>query len=367
MAKSVVRRVTKVVFITLNLIVAVLFLLACLSPYINPAKWWLSGFTGLLFPYLLLALIFFTILWLFAKPRLALIPVITLLIGWKQISVVFAWHPGANFNKTHADNVLRLVDWNVHSFNGSSDYNDQKRNMAHDLSSSIIKLNPDVVCMQEFNNAASADHIAYFKEVYPYRYFSDDFKRPNIAYQSGSIIFSKFPIIDSGRMEYPSKESLIFADIVKGGDTVRVYTTHLQSFRFEKADYNNLEKIRDQDDETLAASKSIYRKMKLAFSRRGIQANMVHDEIAKSPYPSIICGDFNDVPNSFTYFRIRGDRQDAFLKKDFGIGRSFIAIAPTLRIDYILPTQHFEVKQFDMVDEDLSDHIMLVTDLVLKK
>jgi endonuclease/exonuclease/phosphatase family metal-dependent hydrolase len=73
------------------------------------------------------------------------------------------------------------------------------------------------------------------------------------------------------------------------------------------------------------------------------------------------------VPNSFTYFRIRGERQDAFLKKDFGIGRSFIALAPTLRIDYILPTLHFEVKQFDMVDEDLSDHIMLVTDLVLKK
>jgi endonuclease/exonuclease/phosphatase family metal-dependent hydrolase len=367
MPKSVVRRVTKVVFITLNVVVVVLFLLACLSPYINPARWWLSGFTGLIFPYLLLALIFFTILWLFAKPRLALIPVISLLIGWKQISVVFAWHPGAGFSKNRAANVLRLVDWNVHSFNGSSDFNDVKRNMPHELSASIIKLNPDVICMQEFNNAANADHFSHFKEAYPYHYFSDDFHRANSSYQSGCIIFSKFPIIDSGRLEYPSEESLIFADIVKGGDTIRIYTTHLQSFRFEKADYNNLEKIKEQDDERLAASKSIYRKMKLAFNRRGTQANMVRDAIAKSPYPSIICGDFNDVPNSFTYFRIRGERQDAFLKKDFGIGRSFIALAPTLRIDYILPTLHFEVKQFDMVDEDLSDHIMLVTDLVLKK
>jgi len=73
------------------------------------------------------------------------------------------------------------------------------------------------------------------------------------------------------------------------------------------------------------------------------------------------------VPNSYAYFHIRSKRQDAFLAKDFGIGRTFNAIAPTLRIDYILPDKNFEVQQFDMVDEDLSDHLMLVTDLSLKK
>jgi endonuclease/exonuclease/phosphatase family metal-dependent hydrolase len=94
---------------------------------------------------------------------------------------------------------------------------------------------------------------------------------------------------------------------------------------------------------------------------------MVREELNKSPYPFIICGDFNDVPNSYTYFHIKGNSQDAFLKKGFAIGRTYIALAPTLRIDYILPSPEFEVKQFDMIDEDLSDHIMLVTDLILKK
>lgn len=107
--------------------------------------------------------------------------------------------------------------------------------------------------------------------------------------------------------------------------------------------------------------------MKLAFNRRAVQANIVREAIDRSPYPSIICGDFNDVPNSYAYFRIRGERQDAFLKKGFAVGRTFISLAPTLRIDYILPDRNFEVKQFDMVDEDLSDHIMLVSDLLLKK
>jgi endonuclease/exonuclease/phosphatase family metal-dependent hydrolase len=367
MAKNAFRRVTKTILITINVAIAFLFLVACLSPYINPARWWLNGFTGLIVPYLLLALIFFVIFWLTVKPRLVWIPLLTLALGWQQIVVVFAWHPGAGFSKKRHDAILRIVDWNVQSFNGLTKNRESKKLVPNELAESILKLQPDVICMQEFNNASNADNISLFAKQYRYHFFSRDYARSNVGYQSGCIIFSKFPIIDSGKIPYPVAESLIYADIVKGGDTIRMYTTHLQSFKFKKADYDDIEKIKGQDDETLSASKSIFRKMKLAFSRRGVQANIVKEEIDKSPYPSIICGDFNDVPNSYTYFHIRGERKDAFLEKGFAIGRSFIALAPTLRIDYILPDQHFEVKQFDMVDEDLSDHIMLVTDLLLKK
>jgi len=72
------------------------------------------------------------------------------------------------------------------------------------------------------------------------------------------------------------------------------------------------------------------------------------------------------VPNNFAYFHIRKDWQDAFLATSLGIGRTYLAIAPTLRIDYILPDQQFFIHQFDMVDEDLSDHLMLVADISLK-
>jgi endonuclease/exonuclease/phosphatase family metal-dependent hydrolase len=367
MAKNAFRRVTKTILITINVVIAFLFLVACLSPYINPARWWLNGFTGLIVPYLLLALIFFVIFWLTVKPRLVWISLLTLVLGWQQIVVVFAWHPGAGFSKKRHDIILRIVDWNIQSFNGLTKNRESKKLVPNELAESILKLQPDVICMQEFNNASNADNISLFSKQYRYHFFSRDYARSNVGYQSGCIIFSKFPILDSGKIPYPVAESLIYADIVKGGDTIRIYTTHLQSFKFKKADYDDIEKIKDQDEETLSASKSIFRKMKLAFSRRGVQANIVKEEIDKSPYPSIICGDFNDVPNSYTYFHIRGERKDAFLEKGFAIGRSFIALAPTLRIDYILPDQHFEVKQFDMVDEDLSDHIMLVTDLLLKK
>ena len=79
----------------------------------------------------------------------------------------------------------------------------------------------------------------------------------------------------------------------------------------------------------LEASRSLAKKLKNALGLRGYQADTVRKQLDASPYPLIICGDFNDVPNSYTYFHIRGNLQDAFIAKCFGIGRSYIHISPT--------------------------------------
>lgn len=366
MAKNFFRRATKTFFLAINLFIVLLFLLACLSPFINPANWWVMGFTGLIVPYLIVALILFIIFWLITNPRLALLSFFALCLGWQQISVVFAWHPGPGVNAYKRDNNLRVISWNVRGFNGVSNNKEALKHTRDAIAASILKMNPDLICLQEFNHSSTrTDNLSLFSKLYPYYYFSKDYVVND--YQSGVVIFSKYPIVDSGRIKFPVAESLIYTDIKKGNDTLRVFNTHLQSFKFGRRDYNDLEKIRGQDDETLAASKNIFRKMRLAFRRRGTQATIVREALDKTPHPSIICGDFNDVPNSFTYFHIRNNWQDAFLRKGFAVGRSFIALAPTLRIDYILTDLNFEVRAFDMVDEALSDHIMLVSDIVLKK
>jgi hypothetical protein len=125
MAKSVLRKFTKTVLIFINLIISLFFLLACLTPYVNPSNWWIVGFLGLIVPYLVLALIFFIIIWLMAKPFMAFIPLITLIIGWQQIFAMFALHPGNGFGKRRHDNIVRIVDWNVQSFNGLSMHKDR--------------------------------------------------------------------------------------------------------------------------------------------------------------------------------------------------------------------------------------------------
>jgi endonuclease/exonuclease/phosphatase family metal-dependent hydrolase len=55
------------------------------------------------------------------------------------------------------------------------------------------------------------------------------------------------------------------------------------------------------------------------------------------------------------------------LKKGFGIGLTFMGLSPTLRIDYILADDRWDIKAWESVDENLSDHHMILSDLLLKK
>jgi endonuclease/exonuclease/phosphatase family metal-dependent hydrolase len=375
MAKSLIRRFTKWFFITLNILVCIVFLLACLSPFLNPSQWPFISFLALSTPYLAVILIFSTIFWLIVKPVRTLIPIITLLLGWKQLMVICAWHASHTFNSENKnDSLLRIITWNVRGMYGLSKNGYTQIRDRSEIGELVNRLNPDVVCLQEFNNSTSknspsSNNIGLFTGKCPNYFFSRDMKNRSGTYYAGTILFSKFPIIDSGKIKFPgaNAESLIYADIVKNKDTIRIFTTHLQSFQFTQSDYAEMEKIKDPDKQTLQASENIYSKMKLAYLSRGIQTDIVRNATDKCSHPSVVCGDFNDVPNSYTYFKIRGKRQDAFLASSFGVGRTYNALAPTLRIDYILPDKRFNILQFDLIDEGLSDHHLLVSDINLKK
>jgi endonuclease/exonuclease/phosphatase family metal-dependent hydrolase len=369
------RLFTKRFFLILNIILVFVFLLSCLVPTLNPQSWWFIAFLGLGFPFLLLLVIFFGVGWLIVlKPKYALISGCALLLGIKSIGVFFAFHKTKAFDYNKDPKSIRIVSWNVARFvelkrNGGNKGNDIRRKMMEQ----IKKQNADVLCLQEFHTSTNADYwdniTPIQKELgYPYYFFSFDQDGDNHYYSS--IIFSRYPIIDSGKIRYPRPtlpDVLLHADLKIGNDTVRVFTTHLQSLQFGRKDYERLDKIKNARDSLLANSRSILSKLKKGFSYRSIQANLARIIMNDSPHPILFCGDLNDVPNSYTYFKIRGGMQDAFLKKGFGIGRSFTALSPTLRIDYIFADSRFKINQFNRVVKKLSDHYMLVADVTLKE
>lgn len=369
------RLFTKRFFIYSNIVVVFIFLLSCLVPYLNPQKWWFISFLGLAFPFLFLIVLFFLTGWLILlKPKLALISGAALLLSIPSILVFFAFHRPQPFNYTKDPGSLRVLSWNVARFielKQNNNSGSQTRLKMFDL---IKKQNADVLCLQEFHTANSArpefyDNITPIKELgYPYFYFSFDTDGDNLFYSS--IIFSRYPIIDSGFIRYPRPtlpDVLLHISIKVNDDTVRIYNTHLQSLQFNRSDYERLNKIAGVKDSLLSNSRNIISKMKRGYSNRSIQARMVSDVLEDSPHPVVLCADLNDVPNSYTYHTVRGNMQDAFLKKGFGIGRTFSGLSPTLRIDYIFADRNFKFRQFSRISKRLSDHYMLVADLELKK
>lgn len=368
------RSFAKRFFVFFNALAAFFFLLSCLAPYLNPQNWWIISLLGLGFGILFTLLIVFIFFWLIAKPKFIFISLIALAIGWKSISVFFAFHNPDTFNYQKPKNVLRVVQWNVARFVEWSRNNNKGSQTRLKMMDLLKEQNADVVCMQEFFHSTDSVYYPNLDYIsknlnYPYYYFSWD----DDGYKQwvGQIIFSRYPIIDSGMIRYkrPSMpEALLHADIVFHKDTIRFYTTHLQSVKFRKKDFERIDKIKNAEDSLIDNSKNIFIKLKRGFQNRSLQATRLKQEIGRSPHPFILTADFNDVPNSFSYFTVRdNDLQDAFINKGFGVGRTFTGISPTLRIDYIFTTKDFSILQFNRVAKNLSDHYMLVADLQLKK
>ncbi len=366
--KSRARNFGEKVFLFFNLLVSLLFLYPI---FFTPSSFiWINGFLGLMTPYLIVIEILLCIFWLIAKPIMTLVPLSTIIIGWQLVGSVFAWHPGTAFAQKKKNNVLRVLSWNVKGFNGISPSSSLKLR-TEDMSYSIQKWNPDIICLQEYNTNERPDDIAnhanYFIKKYPYYFFSKDFQITQNDYYAGSIIYSKYKIISAARIPFLSGESLISATILKGDDTIQIFTTHLASYRFMQNDFDAIDQSTMAKSISLTGKKGVLRKMRNAFMERAIQAELVKVNLAKTSYPAVITGDFNDVPSSYTYKTIKGNWQDAFLEKGFGIGASFLGISPTLRIDYILAGSAWEVRGWESMDENLSDHHMIMADLILKK
>ena len=372
----ILRKVSKKFFIVTNIALAVVFLLVCCTSFLSPGRYWYIAVLGIGFPFIVLALVLFLFFWLFIKSRWAILPLLTLLIGWSQVNALFGLHLFSSFKTEKPAGALRVMQWNVSRL----DQMNLKRpggTFRRPIFDYIKKMDPDILCMEEFlesnNPRLFSENIPYVTSTlqYPYHFFARDHRRLNGVYEHGVIIFSRYPILDTLRIRYSGPdssktgESLIHIDIEVNGQRIRIFATHLQSLRFDSNDYSAMKTIAKVEDGVMDKSKGILKKFKLAYFLRSGQAELVRREKDASPYPTILCGDFNDVPNSFTYSRIKGTDNDAFLASGFGIGRTYASLSPTLRIDYILTDKKMKVIQFKKAILQYSDHYPLVADVQL--
>ena len=373
----VFRKFTKRVFIISNIVVSSLFLLACCNAFLPPQQWWFIALLGLTFPFLLILTAGFCLFWIFFRSRWILLSLATLIIGYTNIRALVGFHYGKDVTAEKPEGSIRIMTWNVTWFDEQLKADKSRISYRVKMLDFIREQRPDVVCFQEYfephskrypyNNRSDITKLGY-----PYSMVVYDYTGWKNAWQTGIAIFSKFPITDSIHMKYPgplnlrAAESLIAVDLDIGGKKIRIVTTHLQSVLFKVNDYHNIEIIKSASDSMLEASKSVALKLGQGYKLRRQQVDIVRKLLDESPYPEIICGDFNDVPNSYTYFKIRGDRKDAFIQAGRGIGRTFSNVAPTLRIDYIMTDKRFDINQYVRHFVPYSEHYPVIADVTLR-
>jgi endonuclease/exonuclease/phosphatase family metal-dependent hydrolase len=346
----------------LNILIAVPCLLVSLLPFLESGGFWFIGILGLVFPFFIAAQFLFFILWLLKRSRLILLPVITFILSWQQISATFAFRNRSGVADIRPDGTIRIMSWNVSRWD---ERNKEKRGGAsyRKLMLDFIALqNTDILCLQEFFECYAPEYFeanipALEKMGFKYHFFYPSSQVFEGKFKYGLIILSRFPIIQSGGLnKLPSahSEGLAYADISISKRVLRIYTTHLESPGIRGEDYTQ--------EQNIKLSGSLVSKLKRSYTLRNKQASILRKEMDRSPHPAILCANLDDVPNSYAYFETRGSLNDAFLKTGFGMGRTIRFISPTLRTDYIFLDSRFQLKQFERLIIPYSDHYPQVAD-----
>lgn len=353
------------ILLWLNWLAIAALALACLAPFVSPAVFWPLAFFGLLHPAFAFVNFLFLLWWLFRRKKTFIYPLALLLLSLPFYGRQFHF----TFGKSEPSpaNAFTVMSYNVKLFDLYNwSHNKQTRSKMFSL---ISSQHPAILNLQEFfTRKPDYPNLDSLKSLLHLPHAHAEYTIFNQKGSWGVVTFSRFPIVDQGRIVFNNRNNniCIYTDLLVDGDTIRVYNMHLQSVSFGYADYKFMEgrmSSEDMNDE-MESSKNILRRMKRAYTKRARQAESIASHIAACPYPVIVCGDFNDPPVSYTYRTISANLEDAFYSGESGFGKTFVNPFPVPRIDYILHSASMHSWQFRTLQENgLSDHYPVVCEI----
>jgi endonuclease/exonuclease/phosphatase family metal-dependent hydrolase len=359
-------KLLKYVYIILSVGSALGLLCSLISPYFSPAEFWPIAFLGLAFPFLFIGNVMLLFCWAALKKKFWIIQAVVLALALLKTPAFL--QVNAKYLPTPKPaRTLNVVSFNTH-YMGAFDFAGGDSAYFFKM---LDKLNPDIICLQEFANLGGNYEKPMFKRFFKqYKLFNNvnaDALSTNFPTGYGVCIFTRFPIVNKGFLELENQNSnlTVFADIVVDNDTIRVVNTHLKSIVFDKQDYEAIETINEVDDTKPGAMRRILYKLKYAFKSRAKQADKIRERLQSTKHKVILCGDFNDSPTSYSYLTIRGNLKDAFRESGQGMSRTYIGKMPSFRIDYILHDNSWKSYNYETNTLNFSDHKMVSCTIAL--
>ncbi|MHC5202689.1 endonuclease/exonuclease/phosphatase family protein [Myroides sp. LJL119] len=329
-----------------NIALAVLTVVGYSLPFLAPKLFPLLSVFSLLLPSLLIINVVFFIYWLIFFKKQIWLSGLILLLGGTFINKFYRF---SGKDLPVSQNDFTLMSYNVRLFNLFNWID--RSDVGTEIQDFVLSHDPDILALQEYSKNTNIKFTNY-----PYQYIVSHGNK----IKTGQAIFSKYRIIDKGEINLPnSNNNVIFADVLKNKDTIRIYSIHLQSISISPDIHERIDEVN---------SKAIIKRISKAFKEQQMQSELIRSHMDDANHRKIICGDMNNSAFSYVYRNVKGDLEDAFVQAGQGFGRTYDFKLFPMRIDYIFVDPSIQVKSFHTYSGFVnSDHFPLISRLEINK
>ncbi len=335
-------------FGSISLLAAALLLLAYVSVIIDPAKAWFFTLFGLLYPLVLIATLVLFVWSLFRRSSMRGLLLVALLP-----SLLFA---GRYFQPRHGapegEPTLKVVSYNVGLFAHGEGFSD-RLSVADSAAAYLRRQDADIICLQEFYLPSSENMDKWLSRQFP-GYKADYYVLTGKSGHAGNLTLSRRKVLDRGKEVFEKSTNMaLWTDVRLDSSSLRIFNCHFESYNIS---LSGLVKVIRNDvflEETGL-------KMRRALRERPRQVAHVLESVEKAPVRSVVLGDFNDNPLSYTYFRLLRGRKDGFTQAGHGFGATYRSLWPLLRLDYILCPRELKAVSYTVGNVKYSDHYPVI-------
>lgn len=361
-AKKVFATMKGVVLLVPTLLILFAMLGAWACRFIAPSVFMPIAYLGLGFPVTLVVfIVWVTVLLIFGawKHLLFLVPTVICLPIMLDTFPINLSSPQVDANATK----FKLLTYNVGAFM----YAD---GAVPGIAKLIKEGDFDIVCLQEYIIFRARENEEFNKlfDVYKYTTVGD----MSADSHNRVVTLSKHKIIKSGvASKGKGNNRAIFSDVVIGNDTIRVINAHLTSNHISFVDKQEIDSIRhgQKVDKVKDKIHTLDKKVSNYYVGREQMANDIDSVIAITKSKVIVCGDFNDVPVSYVYHKIKGDKMSVANEElGWGYNYTFRESPFYFCLDHILyQTDAFDCLYYERREDKYSDHYPSVVQFSIKQ
>ena len=296
-----------------------------ISVYVDPSDFWIPMYFGLFYIPLALLNVIMLILGAAKARRAVLIPILALL---PTLAISDRFVKIGNDSEEVTGNKVKILTYNLGRYSAAGGKSTPQQSVSG-IKTFIQAESADIVCLQEVSVRDSALLDACLPS-YPYR--ACHFFKGNRYF--GNVTLSRYPIAGNEVIRFPRSTNLVLASDIKVGEgMVKVFNCHLES---NSISFTSLIKHLSKKATFQEEVVHVHGKLRDAAVKRSLQVKAVLESEEQSCCPTILCGDFNDMPLSYTYHELTASKKDSFVEAGSGFSGTYSVLWPLLRIDYIL-------------------------------